>query len=114
MAWSRERGALYLFGGGGMAAGFSARTYRYDPAGPAWVMLDATGPRGRYDDALVPLPDGRTLLMVAGARGAQAGTGFYSDVWRFDTMAETWQQVTTTGDAPPGSVGRMTRWAGRS
>ncbi|MFO0607054.1 MAG: hypothetical protein U0324_28030 [Polyangiales bacterium] len=102
MAWSRERGALYLFGGGGMAAGFSSRIWRYDPSAPAWVMLDATGPRGRYDDALVPLPDGRTLLMVAGARGAQAGTGFYNDVWRFDTMAETWQQVTITGEAPPG------------
>lgn len=101
MAWSRARGALYLFGGGA-AAGFSARVWRYDPAAPAWVMLDATGPRGRYDDAFVPLPDGRTLLMVAGARGAQAGAGFYSDVWRFDTMDETWQQVMTTGDAPPG------------
>jgi len=102
MAWSRARGALYLFGGGGAAAGFSARIWRYDPAAPAWVMLDATGPRGRYDDAFVALPDGRTLLMVAGARGAQAGAGFYNDVWRFDTMDETWQQVTTTGDMPPG------------
>jgi len=102
MAWSRERGAMYLFGGGGQAAGFSSRIWRYDPMAPAWVMLDAMGPRGRYDDALVPLPDGRTLLMVAGARGAQAGSGFYRDVWRFDTMTEAWSEVMTTGDMPPG------------
>ena len=38
-----------------MAAGFSSRIWRYDPAAPAWVMLDATGPRGRYDDALASM-----------------------------------------------------------
>jgi hypothetical protein len=102
MAWSRERGALYLFGGAGQSTGYSARIWRYDPAAPAWVMLDAAGPRGRYDDALVPLPDGRTLLMIAGSRSAQAGSGFFNDVWRFDTMTEAWTEVMTTGAAPPG------------
>ncbi|MFO0630465.1 MAG: hypothetical protein U0325_33230 [Polyangiales bacterium] len=107
MAWSSARGALYLFGGGGQTAGFSNRIWRWDPADEAWVMLDATGPRARYDDALVPLHDGRHLLMVAGARTAQAGAGFFNDVWRFDTMTETWAQVTVEGDAPPG---RRTPW----
>lgn len=107
MAWSSARGALYLFGGGGQTAGFSNRTWRWDAAQQAWVMLDATGPRARYDDALVPLHDGRHLLMVAGARTAQAGAGFFNDVWRFDAMTETWSQVTVEGDAPPG---RRTPW----
>lgn len=107
MAWSSARGALYLFGGGGQTAGFSNRTWRWDAAQQAWVMLDATGPRARYDDALVPLHDGRHLLMVAGARTAQAGAGFFNDVWRFDAMTETWAQVMVKGDAPPG---RRTPW----
>ncbi len=102
MAWSRARNALYLVGGGAMAAGSSGRAWRFDAATSAWVMLEATGPRGRYDHALVPLADGRTLLMVAGARGAQAGAGFYRDVWRFDTTTESWQELTTTGEMPPG------------
>ena len=107
MAWSSARGALYLFGGGGQTAGFSNRTWRWDTSAQAWVMLDATGPRARYDDALVPMHDGRHLLMVAGARTAQAGAGFFNDVWRFDAMIETWTQVTVKGDAPPG---RRTPW----
>jgi hypothetical protein len=102
LGWSRARGALYLFGGGGAAVGFSNRTWRYDPAAPAWVPLDATGPRARYDDAFVPLPDGRRFVMVAGARTAQAGAGFYNDVWTYDAMDDAWQQVTSSGAAPDG------------
>jgi hypothetical protein len=102
LGWSRARDALYLFGGGGAAAGFSNRTFRLDPAAPAWVMLEATGPRARYDDAFVPLPDGRRFVMVAGARTAQAGAGFYNDVWTYDAVDDAWQQLATTGDAPDG------------
>lgn len=102
MAWSTARSALYHFGGGSASTGFSSAVSRFDPSGPAWVAVDATGPRGRYDDAFVPLPDGRRFVMTAGARGAAAGPAFLHDTWIFDAMAESWQEVTTEGDTPPG------------
>mgnify|MGYP000998781315 CR=1 FL=1 len=102
MAWSTSRGALYFFGGCGETAGCSGRTWRYDPSGPTWVRLDATGPRARYDDALVPIGDGRQLVMFAGARSASGAANFFHDVWRFDTMTEAWSELTVEGPTPPG------------
>ena len=102
MGWSTARNALYHFGGGGMATGFSGATSRFDPDGVRWVTLDATGPRGRYDDAFVPMPDGRRFVMTAGARGATAGPAFLSDTWVFDAMTEAWTQVVTEGEVPEG------------
>lgn len=102
MGWSTMRGALYHFGGGAMATGFSGVTSRFDPDGPRWVALDATGPRGRYDDAFVPMPDGRRFVMTAGARGAAAGPAFLNDTWVFDAMNESWTPVMTKGDVPAG------------
>ncbi len=107
MGWSTARGALFHFGGGGQTTGFSSVTSRFDPAGPSWVTVEATGPRGRYDDAFVPLPDGRRFVMTAGARGAMAGPAFLNDTWIFDAMAESWEQVMTEGDAP---AGRRNPW----
>lgn len=107
MGWSTARGALFHFGGGGQTTGFSSVTSRFDPAGPRWVTVEATGPRGRYDDAFVPLPDGRRFVMTAGARGAMAGPAFLNDTWIFDAMAESWEQVMTEGDAP---AGRRNPW----
>lgn len=102
LAWSSMRGAMYLFGGGGERTGFSATIARFDTAAPSWTTLTAAGPRGRYDDVLAPLPDGRRLVMVAGARGAAMGQPFLNDTWLFDTMTETWSQVMTDGPLPPG------------
>ncbi|MFO0645512.1 MAG: kelch repeat-containing protein [Polyangiales bacterium] len=107
MGWSTARGALFHFGGGAQSTGFSAITSRFDPEGPRWVTVEATGPRGRYDDAFVPLPDGRRFVMTAGARGATAGPAFLNDTWIFDAMAETWEQVMTEGEAP---AGRRNPW----
>lgn len=107
MGWSTARGALFHFGGGGQSTGFSAVTSRFDPAGPRWVTVEATGPRGRYDDAFAPMPDGRRFVMTAGARGAMAGSAFLNDTWIFDSMAETWEQVMTEGEVP---AGRRNPW----
>lgn len=106
MAWSQSRGAMYLFGGCS-SAGCQNHTWRYDAAMSSWVQLMATGPRARYDDAMVPIGDGRQLVMFGGARSATGSGNFFHDVWLFDTMAETWSEVMVEGDTP---AGRRTPW----
>jgi hypothetical protein len=100
LAYSAARDAVYLFGGLSMEIGHSDRTYRYDPAAPAWIELGASGPVARYDGGLAPLGDGRRLILFAGAAAAM-GAGFYDDTWIFDTTTETWSELSVTGDVPP-------------
>ncbi len=99
LAYSRARGAMYLFGGGG-EGGTSDTIHRYDPEGRAWITLDATGPSARYDGRFLPLDD-ETLMLYGGAYSA-TGAAFFSDVWLFDAMSETWSEVVIEGDVPPG------------
>jgi hypothetical protein len=109
LAWARDPGAMYLFGGGG-ESGYSDVVYRYDPTAPAWVALDATGPTARYDAAWLPMSDGRRLLLFAGSFGAM-GSAFYSDVWIFDAVDESWTELAIEGDPPPGRRTPWTAWA---
>jgi len=108
LAYSREAGATFLFGGAG-ADGHPETTYRFDPDAPAWVPLDAAGPTGRYDAVFLPMQDGRRLLLFAGSVGAM-GAAFYSDVWIFDAVEETWTEIEIEGDTPPGRRTPWTAW----
>ncbi len=105
MAYAREPGALFLFGGAGRS-GTSDRTYRFDPDAPAWVEIAGDAPSQRYDPAFVAMPDGHSLLLFAGALSAM-GAGFFSDVWMFDAADESWREVSPDGMGPPG---RRTPW----
>ena len=109
LAYAREPAAMHLFGGGG-EMGYSDVTYRYDPAAPAWVPLDATGPTARYDAIFVPMHDGHRLLLFAGSFGAM-GAAFYSDVWIFDAREESWSELAIEGEPPPGRRTPWTAWA---
>ncbi len=106
MTWSEDRAALYHFGGGSLAGGFSDRVHRYDPSMPGWVEIAATGPSARYDDAFMSLGPGRPILMYGGSQGA-SGAAFFSDVWLFDPMTETWSESVPAGEA---GVARRTPW----
>jgi len=100
LAYSAARGAVYMFGGASSEIGYSDRTYRYDPAMPAWTALDAPGPFGRYDAGFAPLGDGSRLVLFAGSAAAM-GAAFYDDTWIFDTSTETWTELVAPGDRPP-------------
>jgi hypothetical protein len=108
LAYGRAAGAMFLFGGAG-TEGHPDTTWRYDPAAPAWVALDATGPVGRYDPSFLPMEDGRRLLLFAGSVGAM-GAAFYSDVWIFDTVDESWAELAVEGATPPGRRTPWTAW----
>lgn len=108
LAYSREARAMFLFGGGG-AEGYPETTWRWDPDAPAWTALEATGPTGRYDAIWLPMADGRRSLLFAGSFGAM-GAAFYSDVWIFDAVDETWTEVEIEGDVPPGRRTPWTAW----
>lgn len=105
LAYASEPGAMYLFGGAG-AGGPSARTYRWDPSAPAWIELAAEGPSARYDAIFTALPGGRRLLVHAGSYGAM-GAAFFSDVWIFDAVDESYREIAAEGAAPEG---RRTPW----
>lgn len=106
MAWSPDRRALFLFGGGG-AGGFDDRTWRFDAKALAWVELAAKGPSPRYDSVLRHVAAGQPMVLFAGSKGASGKGNFYNDVWRFDPMAQTWTQTQVSGTTPPG---RRTPW----
>lgn len=101
LAYSSTRRAMYAFGGASREVGTIATTYRYEPETPAWIELAAEGPVPRYDAELRAIRDGAELLLFAGSFGA-VGAAFYSDVWRFDVMSETWTEVSVAGEVPPG------------
>jgi hypothetical protein len=106
MAWSASRNAMYLVGGAS-ETGVNGRTWRFDPSGPGWQEVMATGPRARYDHALRALDGGRSLVLFGGARSATGATNFFNDLWRFDTSTEQWTQVMVDGPSP---AGRRTPW----
>ena len=106
MAWSPSRSAMYLVGGAS-GSGVNGRTWRFDPSGPGWQEVMATGPRARYDHGLRAIEGGRALLLFGGARSATGASNFFNDLWRFDTASEQWSQVAVEGASPPG---RRTPW----
>lgn len=108
LAYAREAGAMFLFGGAG-AEGYRDTTWRLDAEAPAWEPLDATGPTGRYDAAWLPMDDGRRLLLFAGSAAAM-GSAFYSDVWVFDAVDRTWSELAIEGATPPGRRTPWTAW----
>jgi hypothetical protein len=108
LAYSRHADTTYLFGGAG-PEGYGEAIYAYDPAAPAWNLLSARGPSGRYDPIFEPMGDGRELLLFAGSFGAE-GSAFYSDLWKFDTDAETWTEIIPREDGPAAPIGRRTPW----
>lgn len=85
----------YLFGGGDVNAQ-SDRIWRFDPAGPAFELLDARLPLPAERGGAAWDPATGTALLVgghssaAGAAGvAVVGTGERRDVLRFDPAART-------------------------
>jgi hypothetical protein len=105
LAYAPATRALYHFGGAG-AEGASGAIRRYDPEMPGWVVLDATGPSPRYD-GYFEATDEQTLLLFGGSYSAM-GAAFFSDVWRFDAVTESWSEVAIDGVVP---AGRRVPWA---
>lgn len=99
----------YIFGGLTSGVGFSGDTYRYDPEARSITKLDITGPAARYDAGIMELADGSTVLVGGMGMTASGSPQFFSDVWRFDPVSETWTEIPTTSDTIP--QGRRYAWA---
>jgi hypothetical protein len=86
---------LVLFGGrtGQKTLG---DTWVYDFSAKAWHEVKATtAPAARFGHAAAYDPRSRRVLLFAGQ-----ASGFFNDVWAFDPVAESWQQLDTRGTPP--------------
>ena len=91
---------LVLFGGrdGSQTLG---DTWIYDLTSRAWhAVKSSPAPEARFGHAAAYDAKSRRVLIFAGQ-----ASGFFNDVWAFDTAAEKWQKLTTKGTAPAARYG---------
>lgn len=98
----------YIFGGLASGVGFSGDTYRYDPEARTITKLEISSPAARYDAGIMELADGSTVLAGGMGMTAAGAPEFFSDVWRFDPVSESWSEIPTTSDTVP--QGRRYAW----
>jgi hypothetical protein len=93
---------VYAFGGVDGTGSDRATLFRGDPIEIEggriynWKRLDVTGPAARRDAAMIFDGSGRFLILVGGRSGTAASPTALQDIWRFDTVLETWTQVATS------------------
>lgn len=106
-----RRGCLYVFGGTRYeritptgVEGYQAfdELWAYQPDENRWHLLSApeAGPAGRASPALWLAGD---RLHVFGGAGPSVRT--FDDLWAFDLVGHTWQQLSSVGDRPPSRLG---------
>ena len=91
---------LVLFGGreGSQTLG---DTWIYDLTSRAWrAVKSSAAPEARFGHAAAYDAKSRRVLIFAGQ-----ASGFFTDVWAFDTSAEKWQKLATKGSAPAARYG---------
>ncbi len=103
-AFLADTDTAYVFGGGSESF-VSGKTWRYDGVTRTFTEVLGPGPSGRFDHALRASMDGHTLWSVGGT--LSSASGFYADVWRFDSTTQAWTQLPITGPQPRG---RRTPW----
>ena len=105
-----DHGKLIVFGGSTSTDGLQFipqnDTFSLDLATNVWsaVASTSTKPPARLFHAMAVDEASRVAYLFSGG-GANAFMGpFFTDVWALDLAAQTWSQVTTTGDAPRGRI----------
>jgi hypothetical protein len=97
MAYDAAARKLYLHGG---RSGGQARDdlWFYDVASGEWRSLSprGDGPSPRFGHNAAFDPDRRRLVIF----GGQAGSSFFSDVWTYETDANSWLRLVEDGPAP--------------
>jgi Galactose oxidase, central domain len=99
MAYDAGTGKVILFGGM-LASTYTELndTWAYDPATNAWTNLDPTGdvPQSRCLHSMAYDPTtGKVILFGGSSHG-----GCLGDIWAYDSAANTWADLSPTGDAP--------------
>ncbi len=99
MAYDPTRRQVFLFGGWSIAESFGD-TWMYEPASNAWAELSPAGslPTARTGHALAYDPGTGKLIMFGGYDST--GDLELNDTWAYDPAANTWTEITPTGDLP--------------
>jgi hypothetical protein len=101
--WTTDpaNGSVWLFGGRDGATVFDD-LWRFDAANRQWEQVTVTGerPPGRFGHTGTWV-DGVGLVVWSG----QAGSTFFADLWAYDPAANSWSELTASGDVPPARYG---------
>jgi N-acetylneuraminic acid mutarotase len=99
MVYDSALGKVILFGGWWDAPGVRfANPWAYDPAANTWTELAPVGasPSARSGTGMVyDSVTGKVILF-----GGWDGESFCADTWSYDPTANTWVELTPTGDVP--------------
>jgi uncharacterized protein (TIGR03437 family) len=95
IAYDPSARRIYLFGGEDTAPRNDLWTYSL--ADRRWQEVQVSGakPPARFGHTLI-FDSSRKRVVVFGGQA----TGFFTDVWAFDTTQSTWQQLNPDGDGP--------------
>ena len=111
MAYDAQARKIVLFGGDGLDRHY-ADTWVYDCVTRTWEQRYPTiSPSPRAGHALVYLPRGGKVLLAGGYRLGNGHSYMYGDVydalpfevWIYDTTANAWSLLPTSGAPPTGS-----------
>jgi N-acetylneuraminic acid mutarotase len=96
-AWMPTAGEMVIFGG---MDPITNDTFSFDREESVWRQLaperQGAVPSNRCHHTLTQVPDSDEALLFGGfSRGTR-----FNDTWRFDSAAETWTEVATTGTVP--------------
>lgn len=104
MAYDPEENAIILFGGFSGEGREGDDTWKFDLLTRDWTELHpATVPLARYGHVMVY---DESIGLIVMSNGNTAYQGHQDDTWVYDTSANTWTEVSTTGD--PGNL----KWPG--
>ena len=95
--WDMARGRMLVFAGID-ETGSHNDLRAYDPATDTWTVLEPAGdlPPERFSHAAFYDRTSDCMYVLLGF----GGTGFLSDVWKYDCEENAWTEVVTTGTPP--------------
>ena len=95
MAYDPQENVVILFGGFGGDGMEHNDTWRFDCQTRQWTQLfPETAPLARYGHVMVY---DESINRIVLTNGNTADQGHQDDTWTFDTVANTWTEVTTIG-----------------
>jgi N-acetylneuraminic acid mutarotase len=100
MAYDESMGRLVVFGGLNDGAALSD-TWNWDRTSRSWTLSHAKGPSARAGAAMAYDKDRLRVVLFGGVTGAAGSAAYLNDVWEYDTLADAWEQRTTSEPPPP-------------
>jgi N-acetylneuraminic acid mutarotase len=102
LVYDPDRERLILFGGTSANTTFVGMndTWTYDLRANTWEKLSPTGdlPVGRSVHSMTYDPGSKRMILFGGS----AQGDYLADTWAYDPGADSWEQLSRTGDSPPG------------